>query len=237
MPGPIIQSRTTTYSSAIADATNYTNWVVDEFRPFIGQVVLEVGLGHGAYRPLLQPQKYFGIDLDENEVVDARRRFPNDTFFIGDIADPNLTNRLSGCGIDSVLCVNVLEHIRLQEQALTNMLSALVPGGHLLLFVPAFPLLFNSLDELAGHYRRYRKSDMTGHIKPPHQIVKMKYFNSIGGAAWLINNLIRHQSLNDPSVNAQIRVFDRFVLPMSRVVDRVMSPYFGQSLIVVVKKQ
>ncbi len=228
------------YSSAIGGAVNYTNWVIDEFRPYFGRKLLEVGLGHGGYRDFLPPlARYVGIDIDAEavEIARAAAREPSDLFLQADITDLGLKDRLAGHDVDTVLCVNVLEHIEDDRRALANLLEVLPAGGHLLLFVPAFKALYNDLDRFAGHHRRYRKSDLRGLIPPERgRLLASRYFNPVGGLGWWINGFARHDSLDDASVNRQIEVFDRYVLPVSRALNPLTRPFFGQSLIAVVQK-
>lgn len=233
-----IQSGAETYSSAISDAVNYTRWILDEASPFIGERVLEVGLGHGSYRAVLPAGvKYFGVDIDLDSVQQAQSKYPDDTLIQADISDPIFTKTASGFGVDSMLCINVLEHIPDHKQAFQNLIEILKPGGHLFLFVPAFNSLYTDLDRLAGHERRYRKNDMLALLPAGATIVVNKYFNPVGGVGWWINGLFRHKSLNAKGVNSQIIVFDKYVLPISRAADCITNSFFGQSLICVVKKK
>ena len=113
-----------TYSTAIESAENYTRWIVGRFRPFIGRRVLEVGLGHGAYRRSLPSvDHYVGLDIDASAVEDVRQRYPTDCFMVGDITDPELTGTLEEQLIDTVLCLNVLEHIEDDRLAIERMIS------------------------------------------------------------------------------------------------------------------
>jgi hypothetical protein len=70
----------------------------------------------------------------------------------------------------------------------------------------------------------------------PIEILELRYFNPIGGLAWWVNSLARHDSLDDTAVNAQIRIFDKYVLPASRLIDPLTREFFGQSLICIARK-
>ena len=227
-----------TYSSAIAEARNYTAWVIEAFQPYIGQRLLEVGLGHGGYREALPAlDRYVGVDIDERAIAAMQLRHPSDRFLVGDITDPGLAHQLAEEQLDSVLCVNVLEHVEADERAVETLLDALQPGGHLLLFVPAFNAIYNDLDRLAGHLRRYRTQDL-GRLIPKSRgaLVERRYFNAVGGVGWWLNGFAGHRSLNDDGVNRQIEVFDRYILPVSRAVDPLLRWAFGQSMVAVVRR-
>jgi hypothetical protein len=117
------------------------------------------------------------------------------------------------------------------------MANALGAGGHLLILVPALQQLYGDLDRLAGHHRRYNKSLMLkAFAGVPVEILELRYFNPIGGLAWWINSFAKHESLDDSAVNAQIRIFDKYVLPISRLVDPVTRGFFGQSLICIARR-
>jgi SAM-dependent methyltransferase len=226
-----------TYSSAIETAHNYTRWILGSFEPYYGRRVLEVGLGHGGYRQLLPAGiDYVGLDIDPDSVARARARSPGSEYFQADITDPDLPGRLKPRQIDTILCVNVLEHIERDEAAVANLLSILSPGGHLLILVPAFQSLYSDLDRMAGHVRRYRLRDVPRLVGGRGTVLRAHYFNAVGGLGWWLNKAVGHESLDSGAVNRQIQVFDRLVVPLARMIDRAARRIFGQSLIFVVRR-
>lgn len=226
-----------TYSSAIETADNYTRWVLDGFRPYFGRRFLEVGLGHGGYRRFLPPEiDYLGLDIDPDCVARAEARSPSERFLVADVTDPQLPRLMTGEAPDTALCVNVLEHIEDDAAAVGNLIRVLAPGGHLLIFVPAFPALYSELDRMAGHVRRYTRADIPRIVVDGAELLRYRYFNAVGGVGWLVNKAVRHSSLNASSVNSQIRLFDRFIVPLARTVDLVASRVFGQSMTLVLRK-
>ena len=226
-----------TYSSAIETAENYTRWILGNFEPYLGRRILEVGLGHGGYRRFLPPgAQYIGLDIDPVSVAAAQDRNPADRYVIADVTDAEALAPLRTTTIDSVLCINVLELIDQDGKAAENLLALLRPGGHLLILVPAFSSLYSDLDRMAGHVRRYILRDATRLAGSDGQIVLCRYFNAVGGLGWFVNKAFRHSSLDSGAVNAQIQVFDRFVVPLARAVDLLARPFFGQSMICVIRK-
>lgn len=226
-----------TYSTAIEDADNYTRWILSVFGDYFGRSLLEVGLGHGGYRPFLpHGLRYLGLDIDPDCVARARARHPTDEYLVADVTEPDLLARLAPHAIDTILCINVLEHIESDEEAVKSLLAILPPDGHLLILVPAFPALYSELDRLAGHLRRYRLSDVPRLAGSQGQVVRQRYFNAIGGLGWWINKAMRHESLDASSVNSQIRLFDRYVVPIARALDPLTQRFFGQSMICVIQK-
>jgi SAM-dependent methyltransferase len=228
-----MKSGADTYSAAIADARNYIEWQIEPFMPYLRGQILEVGIGHGSFAPLLrQCGVYVGIDIDPDSVANARRRFPGDEFAVCDILDESNLKLILPNGADAIISVNVLEHIEDDHRALRNLIETLRPGGHLLLNVPALMLLYNDLDRLAGHFRRYTKGRLR-HLfdDQPVTIERLCYFNPLGGLGWWLNSFKRYDALNSDSLNGQIRFFDKYVVPVSRTLDPLCRPWFGQSVV------
>jgi SAM-dependent methyltransferase len=226
-----------TYSVAIESADNYTRWIIDTFQPWFGRHLLEVGLGHGGYRRFLPlGTDYVGADIDAGSVQRARQRHADGHYVVADITDANFVSRLPAGGVDSVLCVNVLEHIERDADAVRNLLGALKPGGHLLILVPAFNQLYSDLDRMAGHLRRYTAADIPRLVGTEAETIRVHYFNAVGGIGWWMNKALRHNSLNDKAVNGQIALFDRYAVPVARILDPLARRWFGQSLVCVVRK-
>lgn len=232
-----LKSGAQTFSSAIETAHNYTRWVLSAFDGYYGSSILEVGLGHGGYREFLPAQaRYVGVDIDAECVERSRERHPDDEFLVADITDPSLVAALNSQRVDTVLCINVLEHIPDDRAAINVMLDLLPVGGHLLLFSPAIPALYSAMDELAGHVRRYRCADVPVLAGTRAAVIRNDYFNAVGAVGWLINKAFRHADLDSASINAQIAAFDRFVVPFARIVDPPFRRLFGQSLVAVLRK-
>lgn len=206
-----------TMSSAIQEAQNYVRWIVDSFRPYFGQRLLEIGTGYGNYRAAIET---------------AAQANPSGRYIHADIADPSSVE-LIGESFDSILCCNVLEHIEAAPVALDNMRSLLVPGGHLLLFVPALPALYGDMDRPAGHLRRYtcrqaHQDILAAGLTP----VRVEYFNPIGGLGWWLNKFRRLEHLDDPTTNRQILLFDRYVLPLSRTLNPLTRPPWSRGHVI-----
>jgi SAM-dependent methyltransferase len=228
-----------TYSSAMADAKNYIGWIIDSFRGHLKAPILEVGVGHGSYADVLcNYGDYIGVDIDPASVQEAKERRPGLDFRVSDIISPEFLALSREKGIRSIVCLNVLEHIETHDAAIANLARALPSGGHLMVIVPALQFLYNDLDRLAGHHRRYRRGEMRILMEKAGLTVdRCDYFNPVGGLGWLANRLVRHGSLNDNAVNSQITLFDRWLVPLSRLVDPVTRPFFGQSVIAIGSKR
>jgi SAM-dependent methyltransferase len=213
--------------------------VLAAFPNCFGESVLEVGFGHGGFFEHLPPVKrHIGVDLDRDLVAVARARYPGGEFLQADIANPDFRTLLGVTRVDTVFCANVLEHVADDSLAVRNLLSVLCTGGRLLLFVPAFQWLYNDLDRLAGHFRRYSKREVRALVPPGEgEIERLDYFNPIGGIGWWLNGLFPHRSLEGTEVAGQVRLFDSYLLPLSRALDPLTRRAFGQSIVCVVRKR
>ena len=228
-----------TMTSAIEFADNYNNWILSKFKPYIGQNLLEVGTGQGNFKKYLSKttDQYYSVDIDAEVIERAKMRDPEGSFFVSDISKPEFVEMAKKINIDTVLCVNVFEHIPAQQEAMDNMLNILQTGGHLFIFVPAFMSLFSDMDRLVGHVTRYTKTTMKQFIpKKNCEVVKLEYFNPIGGFGWWINKFKKHDNINSPSLNNQVVFFDKFVVPISKSLNIITNSFFGQSLILILKK-
>jgi SAM-dependent methyltransferase len=227
-----------TYSSAIADAQNYMNWVIGQFQLYLKGRIVEVGFGHGHYSEMLSKfGDYWGVDHDRDSVEQASKAMPGRNFAACDILVREQLRSLFPAGVDAVFSINVLEHIEDDATAIANLVDVLKPGGHLLISVPALMLLYNDLDRLAGHCRRYTTKRLQALLSDqPVEIIRLSYFNPIGGLGWLANRLKRYDSLNDSAVNGQIALFDKYIVPVSRALDPLSRSFFGQSVTCVARR-
>ena len=110
----------------------------------------------------------------------------------------------------------------------------LTPGGNLCIWVPAFPVLYGHFDRRIGHHRRYRKHDLVERTRHAgFEIVDARYANMPGFFAWLL--VVRLLGWS-PTTGGMADIYDRFVVPVARAVERRVRPPFGQSLLVVARK-
>lgn len=231
-----------TMSSGLIHATNYHRWNYDWIAPYVRGRILDIGGGTGNHLAFLTRSELLSIDLSGECIAELRTRYqdvPNWSFEVGDIAHPNIVERLGEKTFDTVLSCNVFEHIANDGLAFLHAARLLKPGGSLVLLLPAHPMLFGSLDRLAGHFRRYTRGDALEKLSAAGlQAVALRYVNVIGAIGWFLNSrLIRHRNLSSRAVNRQIRAFDRFLVPVLKRIEGSRSMPFGQSLLCVGRKQ
>jgi SAM-dependent methyltransferase len=131
----------------------------------------------------------------------------------------------------SIYCLNVLEHIEDDDSTLRDLFTVLQPGGRLVLYVPAFSLLFSEMDRKVGHFRRYRARTLRSQAEAAgFRVVECRYVDSLGFlAAFVYRMLGRDGNLNERSIS----LYDRFVFPTSRRLDRAVSKWWGKNLLLV----
>lgn len=213
-------------------ARNYRRWLFEQAQPHLGKTVLEVGAGIGNYTEfMIDRERVACVEIHHDATVHLRERFadlPHVTIYKGDIADPDFDSLIVD-QYDSVLCFNVLEHIEDEMAALANMKNSLVEGGNLLLIVPAVPQVMGTVDESLGHYRRYTRKTLVDVIgRAGFLAQKTYYLNSLGLIGWFWNNKITRRTEESKS---QIHFYSRFVVPLLSVVEAVITPPVGLSLV------
>jgi len=226
-----------TMSSAIKNADNYTRWIVSSFNKYIGDAVLEVGVGHGNYKSIIRTKFYCSVDIDKHVIEEAQKQDINGHYIEVDVVSPSFVQKTKDIRVDTIILVNVLEHIEDDKIAINNLLSLLTSGGHLIIFVPAFQSLFSNMDNLAGHFKRYTKKSVMELMQSFNlKIIKNEYFNPIGGIGWWVNKHLKHNNLDSKIINNQIAIFDKYIVPISKMFNPITKSFFGQSLLVVIKK-
>ena len=135
---------------------------------------------------------------------------------------------------DTILYIDVIEHIEHDLLEFQNAIKKLKKGGHLIILVPAFNWLYNEFDKNIGHYRRYNK-EMLNNLAIGTEMtkVKMDYYDSLGLFASVVNKLFLKKPVPSPE---NIRLWDKNLIPLSKIIDPVILRLFGKSLIGIWKK-
>jgi SAM-dependent methyltransferase len=221
----------------MALAENYFAWQSRLVLPELGNRIVEVGCGIGNFtRFLLDRQAIYSVDIDPSCVGRIRARYANQPNLHVEVSEPGSRSfeRLSAFLPDSCVCLNVLEHIEKDEEAIRSMASVLVPRGVIVLLIPAFPALYGPIDKNLCHYRRYTlRSVIKLAASTGLRIRKLHYLNSVGFFGWWANARLFRRSAQSTT---QIKIFDRFVVPPLSRIEYHLRPPFGQSLFAVLQK-
>jgi len=191
--------------------------------------ILDVGAGIGLFADIVRQKGgnvvCFEPDVMQAEIIDNK----------GITAYTSL-DPIENESFDFIYSFNVLEHIENDTEALESWASKLKPGGKMLIYVPAFNVLFSSMDKKVGHFRRYTRKTLTQKVTDAGlKIVKTaQYADSIGFLVTLVYKKF-HKRNGDINKNSLI-FYDRFLFPLSKLCDRVFSKMLGKNVYVTVKK-
>jgi SAM-dependent methyltransferase len=138
-----------------------------------------------------------------------------------------------GDGFDSVVYVNVLEHIEDDRAELALAHRALRPGGHLLVYVPALSFLYSDLDRSVGHFRRYQKKQLVGLARQSgFTVVSARYFDMLGILPWFVVYVLLKKTIRPGDVS----LYDRLVVPVMRSLEGIIAPPIGKNLLLIGRK-
>jgi 2-polyprenyl-3-methyl-5-hydroxy-6-metoxy-1,4-benzoquinol methylase len=218
----------------ISGADNFNQWMFDRIRPFIKGRVLEIGSGIGNISNLLlNTQKEVALSDYSTAYLDIlRRNFSSHPHLSGllsiDLVDPRFDEKFSSFfgSFDTVIALNVIEHIQDDDLAIGNCKKLLKKGGHFIILVPAYPLLYNRFDKELGHYRRYTKRTLGLALSRHFTVAQNRYFNLAGIAGWVFSGAILRKKIIPPS---QMKVFNTLV-PLFRIMDKMVMNRIGLSV-------
>jgi len=216
-------------------APRFTRWMADVIDPYIGDRVLEVGAGTGNMSVNLMPRSiYWATDVNPSYLeylVTMRSTRPYMRVAHTDAMDG--TTFPTGQQFDTVVCLNVVEHVEDDVAALRNIRNALEPGGRAVVLVPCGPGLYGTLDEVLGHFRRYTEKQLRDvAVEAGFRVEEVLKFNRPGVPAWWFNGrILRRRTFGI----GQIRILN-FLTPLFRLADRWL-PLPPLSLIAVLRKE
>jgi SAM-dependent methyltransferase len=221
----------------LSQADAFTRWVVDEMSPWLGGRILEVGCGIGTYTAEIGigARHIVAMDLERAFVDEAARRLgkrPNVELICGDATQADLPE-LHDREFDTVVLLDVLEHIEDDVALIARLSARLRPGGHLILKVPAMPSLYSPMDEAIGHWRRYRKRGLAAVFADAGlEPVRIWSFNAAAVPGWWWNGRVRKR--RSPP-REQVALYNRLV-PILRPLDRWARLFCGVSLFGVARR-
>lgn len=214
------------------DAGNYAGWIFELIEPHLGDEVLEVGAGHGTFTEMLarKAKRVVATDISERCVSRLRERFSGEVSV--EVLHGSTGSAAAHGPFDSVILINVLEHIQDDDGALAELAGRLLkPGGRAVLWVPAFPFLYSDFDRRIGHYRRYTRPRLRMQLcDAGYEVHEIRYVNAVGAVAWLALARVLGRT---PTNGTPVKVFDTYFVPVLKRLERRWRPPFGQSVLAV----
>lgn len=216
---------------AMAEAKNYNKFLIN----FIKQSnkgshkkILDFGAGSGTYADLLKKENITVDCLEPDNILNEQLSKKGYKVY-ADISEiePN--------SYDIIYALNVLEHIEDDESIVNTLADALSERGRLIIYVPAFQILFTSMDEKVGHFRRYKKGRLESHAKTASLDVKELYYcDPLGFCAALA---FKYFGNRDGVISsAAVKTYDRFVFPVSKAIQPLAKRFIGKNVVLIAEK-
>ncbi|QGK70409.1 methyltransferase [Allosaccharopolyspora coralli] len=203
-------------------------------RPHCGRTVLEVGAGTGEFADgFTGTDRYVVTDVDPGAVSHMKERFQHRPEVEAMQFDLDGQQVLDD-PVESLIAINVLEHVEEDAAALRSLSESLRPGGSVILFVPGYQRLYGEFDRKVGHFRRYTPSTVSAAAREAELRVEVaRPVNFVGAFAWWA--AVRKGGAGAPNPRL-VSVYDRFLVPVTRRIEKHVRVPFGQSVLCVARK-
>ncbi|TSC87761.1 MAG: type 12 methyltransferase [Microgenomates group bacterium Gr01-1014_7] len=218
---------------SMSQAAWYNQWTLDLFDNYLFGKILEVGCGIGNFtKTLTKYGEVVAIDIRDDYLKETKK-------LVGNIANVGFGDIEKGkyffkdFDFDSIVCINVLEHIENDRKSLKNLCQFLKRGGHLILLVPAHKFLYGKIDESIGHYRRYEAEEIINKlIAAGFKIIKNRKINLLGALGWwFFSNVLKDNKVKKGNI-ALFNLIAPFYLPL----ENLFEPPLGTSILVIAQK-
>ncbi len=217
-------------------APRFTKWMADTIRPYLGEHVLEIGAGIGNLTSNLVPRtSYWASDINPQYLDRLNKLRQTRPYLQVRYTDASAGETYPDEQFDTIICLNVVEHIKDDVQTLRNIRGSLTKDGRAIILVPNGPELYGSLDEVLGHYRRYTREQLQEVCeRAGFRVERVLKFNRIGAPGWWWNGRV----LKKRTFGFwQIKLLNT-LLPMVRPIDRYLPfPHLSWIMILRVGEQ
>lgn len=221
----------------------YSDWMYRTYAKYVGKNIFDVGAGMGRMVSYYLPdaEKVVATDIFQGQVDYMNEKFRDYPMFEARKINV-LTDNLKEFheSFDTVLCINVLEHLEDDELALKNMYELLVEGGHLIIMVPAFQKLFCQMDTNVSHYRRYDRGvlkEMASKLQC--EVVYNGYFNKMGVIPYWLKGKLKKKS--NESFSSSLNEYNSKIYNLASLIlepiERRFPPHSGLSELIIIRKE
>lgn len=225
---------------AVGSMLRYRKWIFETIAPYLGKEILEAGCGNGNLSSMILTKpdilRFTGVDHDAllcDQLRHSLMNLSSEWSVIHSALESPEFAQLEEKPYDTIVCLNVLEHIQDDVAMLKTFNRLLKPGGRLILLVPAFQWLYGTIDAAIHHYRRYGQKDIAHKLKAANLATLVnRPFNLFGIPAWIWHGKILKLSVHH---HGEMRSWDKWVPLLSRV-ENTIRPPIGLSFFVVAEK-
>lgn len=223
-------------------AVNYHRWILSIFEPYLGKRVVEVGAGKGSFSELLLERRLESLSLVEPSAAMHQQLYRrmeelnalatvktyNDVF-------ENVAEQIRSTERpDSIIYVNVLEHIEDDVNELKLINGTLDSRGRLFIFVPALRWLHGSMDRQLDHFRRYTRTELEKKCAVAgFRVLASRYFDAMGVLPWWVKYKLLQSNAMEPGA---VRFYDARVVPVARRLEAIVRPPIGKNILLVAEK-
>ena len=212
-------------------ATVWRKYIYFEIKKFISGKVLEVGAGIGSftnnYMSMIEDITLSEVDKDNFEII--KNKFKNHKIDI----TRKTTNEIN-TKFDTIMYLNVLEHIEKDKEEIKNAISRLNSKGHLIILVPAHNRLYSKFDEAVGHFKRYEINFFKNLSLENCKIKKVIYLDAMGYFLYYLNKIF----FSEETYPSKLKIFiwDKIFTPLTFILDKLLINKFGKNILYIVKK-
>lgn len=216
----------------LAIAVNHRRWFVELALPYLGDNPIEIGSGLGDYALewASHLERFTATEADPDRLVILKERLASEPKI--EVRQMLLPTSERG-DYSAAVSYNVLEHIVDHVEALRSMRNLVRPGGAIILIVPAFQFAMGPADIATGHVRRYTKKTLAAALTEAGlTIERMHYANALGLIGYFVATKVFRLM---PKEGPMVKLYDTFVLPVTKAIEQVVRPPFGQSVFAVAR--
>jgi SAM-dependent methyltransferase len=224
--------------SLFSHAQNWKAYFNKQLRPYIRGRVAEIGAGNGGTTEVLSINRHeiwYAVEPDGALLAEISQKKAGG-LLPKTIVEVNGTIKSLGIAesVDTVLYIDVLEHIEDDRQEICQAALQLRCGGNLIVLAPAYQSLFSAFDSAIGHYRRYSLPQLRA-LTPPALVFRSGfYLDCVGACTSMVNRFFLHKQY--PALS-EIRFWDRYLIPCSVLIDRMIGHRIGRSVVAVWERQ
>lgn len=227
---------------AMSLAVNYHRWIFESLKPYLGRRLVEVGAGQGSFSEMLLEcgAEHVALVEPSGKMYEQLKAHLSRLKTSVEVETYNATFSEVAEEIraahrpDSILYVNVLEHIEDDEAELALVHSTLCAKGRVFIFVPALRWLYGKFDEAVGHVRRYSRRELEEKCRRAgFKIIKSDYFDLLGVLPWYFKYRVLKSSSMEPWA---VQLYDRYLVQVTKAIESAIRPPVGKNIVLVAEK-